>query len=423
LRQRNSFPQEITMKKPYALSVLLTVCLLAFGTGLALRAQAPHTSAQSLNGNWVNVDPDAPGITNIQVEGIVIRPFSGKRAWGSIPVEVNANGVLHGELNRGFSTVSFDVSLAPNGMLRLHDHRHYNDADGARPDNDSDNLFTRSDAPAPQQNPGSDGQPTSRDSSALPPPAVILHQLSASGTYPPPYPMPDIPTNLAQHLSAYQRDTLIPNCRQSADLNSHRGTSDCGSLASDLEVNRWARANGLHEVAKKLGLQIEIRSCSMGYLDDCVSYARALEHQNRQAEADIVWSTNECQADVFCKSHGTIVEVYQPEKRKSSNTLASVLGVVNQGLGVANDTLSDINADQEQRNAEQQQQAEDLVDRNNARRAQEAEQRRQQSSSTGNTSGSTSSEVDYCQGHHPVFHGCRGAISDATAKANYCHCP
>jgi hypothetical protein len=103
-------------------------------------------SAGFLDGNWVNVDPNAPGITNIQVQGMAIRPFSGKRAWGSIPVTANANGVLHGEWSRGFSTVSFDVSPAPNGMLRLHDHRHYNDANGARPDNDSDNLFSRSDA-------------------------------------------------------------------------------------------------------------------------------------------------------------------------------------------------------------------------------------------------------------------------------------
>jgi hypothetical protein len=107
----------------------------------------------------------------------------------------------------------------------------------------------------------------------------------------------------------------------------------------------------------------------------------------------------------------------------SSSGGGGFLNTLNNVLGAVNDQLATENADQAQRNAEQQQQADDLVARNNARRAQEAEQRRQQSSSTGNTSGSTSSEGDSCQGHHPVFHGCRGAISDATAKANYCNCP
>jgi hypothetical protein len=30
---------------------------------------------------------------------------------------------------------------------------------------------------------------------------------------------------------------------------------------------------------------------------------------------------------------------------------------------------------------------------------------------------------DACKGHHPNPRGCRGAISDAQARANYCYCP
>jgi chemotaxis protein histidine kinase CheA len=54
---------------------------------------------------------------------------------------------------------------------------------------------------------------------------------------------------------------------------------------------------------------------------------------------------------------------------------------------------------------------------------QQAQQQSQQSSSAAITSTSTSSEEDYCKGHHPVYHGCRGAISDAVARDNYCYCP
>jgi hypothetical protein len=96
---------------------------------------------------------------------------------------------------------------------------------------------------------------------------------------------------------------------------------------------------------------------------------------------------------------------------------------VNQPAVTTTSTLSGMSIEPAQTSSPIQDAAQQGIANINAAAAQNLAIKVQQAASTANLPTTTSGESNYCQGHHPVPNACRGAISDAQAKMNYCYCP
>ncbi|MGD0902723.1 MAG: hypothetical protein ABR924_07240 [Terracidiphilus sp.] len=103
--------------------------------------QSPQAGTNSLDGDWVNVDPRTRGIVEIVIAGKKVHPYGACHPnpcdWGGIEVRNSASsagvpdsGRLVLDVNTGLSQVGITLSLQPDGRLRAETGTRYTDGSG-----------------------------------------------------------------------------------------------------------------------------------------------------------------------------------------------------------------------------------------------------------------------------------------------------
>ena len=142
------------------LLVTAATAAIAIGCFSAVPAQAQQTAqagTNSLDGDWVNVDPNTRGIVEIVIAGRKVHPYGACHPtacdWGVIKAKSFASSVNSSDIGRlvakkdnGFSQVEITLSLEADGRLRAERFTHFTDRSG-RADYSAVDYFQRGGQP------------------------------------------------------------------------------------------------------------------------------------------------------------------------------------------------------------------------------------------------------------------------------------
>jgi hypothetical protein len=125
-------------------------CVLGCCNGFSAIAQKPMDvakgitgDADTLNGTWNNVDPQARGLVQIIVDGKKVRPYGACHpvacSWGDLKAQVFSSGVRNKDAfsilasqDSTFKHVVLTISLEPDGRLRVQTFTHFTDTTDRR---------------------------------------------------------------------------------------------------------------------------------------------------------------------------------------------------------------------------------------------------------------------------------------------------
>ena len=131
---------------------ILAICVLGF-PGISVLPAQNLSPSSSLNGTWVNVDPQTRDVVRIVINERKIHPYGACQPdpcdWGVLKGKSFASGVdssnataLTAKMTTSFDRVDLTLSLESDGRLRAEAFTHFTDGSG-RADYRAVNYFIR----------------------------------------------------------------------------------------------------------------------------------------------------------------------------------------------------------------------------------------------------------------------------------------